>query len=521
MTELGDHYYEEASSYQVKSKKRQWVKGVALAACLCLAAAVAILWDLAKSSDGNNQSQQDHQLALVATPTTAGEDSEQVPDAACMVSFFIYQGRVYEHYQWIDDTGDIAGAMLGSAVASIDEYTPLEDYKELTGSVGGDFYEVKGFDPGFMLAMKAKPGETTEPGIAIFTCINDIRPESPADLLEKHFRLSRNFVSAEYESGDSWYNECGERYPLSEEGIKVLNKFLCQLSASEFVSVGEALSYGIDLTSIMNKRQAVLYLNMKNGLTVTLMLNQYGYVNFGGVLDLYAQVPAADLKALLMQFTELDQPDQEPAGVILPPVRFGRTRTLPLPVKNYDLRTAVTESDLVARVKVLNWLGEDNDNLTTCFEAEVLDTIKGQSPRRITLLQDGSSEGSSEALFTHGTELFVFLRRDKHSQHKNVYRSTGGPTTTVFIVKDDTGTAYALDKHGNLTRNFDVELVMKWVRPGSKKYGELRGNWKEQDPYLFNETFDDYYKHVYPYDAFVAKVKSVLAKADPEATTAD
>jgi hypothetical protein len=124
-------------------------------------------------------------------------------------------------------------------------------------------------------------------------------------------------------------------------------------------------------------------------------------------------------------------------------------------------------------------------------------------------------------MFTHGTELFVFLRRDKHSQHKNVYRSTGGPTTTVFIVKDDTGTAYALDKHGNLTRNFDVELVMKWVRPGSKKYGELRGNWKEQDPYLFNETFDDYYKHVYPYDAFVAKVKSVLAKAYPEATTAD
>ncbi len=62
---------------------------------------------------------------------------------------------------------------------------------------------------------------------------------------------------------------------------------------------------------------------------------------------------------------------------------------------------------------------------------------------------------------------------------------------------------------------------MKWIRPGSEKYGELRQNWKEQDPYLFNEEFDDYYKYIYPYDTFVARVKKFVTKADPEATTAD
>ncbi|NLK02446.1 MAG: hypothetical protein GX314_05195 [Clostridiaceae bacterium] len=566
ITELGDQYYEEASSYQAKSKKRQWVKGLALAACLCLVAAVAIIWNLAKAPDSNNPNEQDPNLALVATPAGTGEEPGYLSDAvgeeaehvsdntlgeadlvsdnteaepkvasdntseeaeimsdetACMIAFFIYQGRQYEHYQWIEDTGDIVGTMLGTAVASIDESTERDIYDELEGSVGGDFYEVKGFDPEFMLAMKSKPGETPKPSLAIFIC-DDIDLKYPADLLEKHFRLSQNFVSAEYESGASW--ECGrdEVYPLSETGIRALNRFLCQLNRYELISAGEALiNYGIDLNYVLNRPLAVLHLHMDNGLTATLLLNPYGYVSFGGVLDRYAQVPCTEVRTLLRQFTELDLPDRESAGIVWPPARFGRTRTLPLPVKNYDLQTAVAESDLVARVIVLNWLGEDNDNLTSFFEARVLETIKGKNLDRITLVQNGSSAGSDEALYTYGTELLVFLRQVNYPQYKNAYRSIGNRTTSVFIVKDNTGRAYTLDKYGNLTQGFEVESIMKWIRPGSEKYGELRQNWKEQDPYLFNEEFDDYYKYIYPYDTFVARVKKFVTKADPEATTAD
>ena len=68
--------------------------------------------------------------------------------AADMIGFFIYEGRCYVQYNHIDNGTDLIGEYLGTATGLIDEWTPKEGYVDFAGSVRGDFYSVKGYDPG-------------------------------------------------------------------------------------------------------------------------------------------------------------------------------------------------------------------------------------------------------------------------------------------------------------------------------------------------------------------------------------
>ena len=122
------------------------------------------------------------------------EVSLSAESSADMLGFFIYQGNCYVHYDWIYDDVDIIGKHLGAATGLIDEWTPRDGYVEFAGSVKGDFYEVKGYDPSFMLCMKHTDGS-----ISLYVCDTGITLKYGSELYTDRLDLAGNYTSVQYE----------------------------------------------------------------------------------------------------------------------------------------------------------------------------------------------------------------------------------------------------------------------------------------------------------------------------------
>ena len=180
MTNISEEIIEEAQTAKSRRKAPVWVKWGAAAACVCLIVAGVFVWKQPSESlaDANENS----------GGITVSEDGVTIPPLNVtlssnaemdMIGFFIYQGRCYVQYEWIYEDVDLIGEHLGTAIGSIDEWTPKDGYVELAGSVRGDFYSVKGFDPAFMLCMREADG-----AIATYVCNNGITLKTGRDLYE-------------------------------------------------------------------------------------------------------------------------------------------------------------------------------------------------------------------------------------------------------------------------------------------------------------------------------------------------
>lgn len=286
-------YVEEADTKSIKKKPR-WIKWGAMAACLCLVVVGAFIWKQSAAPITKNEG------------ITVTKDGVTIPlpelslssnVSADMLAFFIYQGRVYTQYEWVNDSGVIAGERLGTATGLIDEWTPKDGYVELAGSVSGDFYTVNGFDPSFMLCMKYDDGQ-----ISTYICNRGITLKYGSELYEDRLHLSENYVAAEYESRESWYYSRGEVYALDADGTEILNGFISKLNSAEFIpSSNIPLDEGE--SSIYDDKEIYhLYLKMQNGMTVELRLFEGGYVSFQGILDICVQVPQNEFNTLISLF---------------------------------------------------------------------------------------------------------------------------------------------------------------------------------------------------------------------------
>lgn len=273
----------EAAAY-VRKEKNKRLKWSAMAACLCLVFVGAAVWRQIQPS------------SMEGTGITVSEDGVTIPpmdvflsanEMAEMIGFFIYQGRCYVQYEWIYDDVDIIGEYLGTATGLIDEWTPKEGYVELAGSARGDFYAVKGYDPSFMLCMKAPTGV-----VSTYICNNGITLNYGSELYEDRLHLSDGFQSVEYESRDSWFYSRGERYQINSVN-DIVPDFIKQLDSAKFIPTDSVpLDEGnLDLYQ--------LYFRMENGMTIHLRLYRNGYVRFNGLWPVCVQVPEESYRALL------------------------------------------------------------------------------------------------------------------------------------------------------------------------------------------------------------------------------
>lgn len=162
----------------------------------------------------------------------------------------------------------------------------------------------------------------------------------------------------------------------------------------------------------------------------------------------------------------------------LPPRRVGLSlMTVQLP-ERFTVETATVGSDLVALVRVGDWIGANTDPTSTYFRASILKTFKGDAGDEIVLIQDGNSSVTIEGypLFTAGNELLLFLKKGTSTDYENAYWMIGSFTAFFDAVRDKSGAYYYMDRYGIFGESvrscensfFDKEKMQELYSSGEK-----------------------------------------------------
>lgn len=184
-------------------------------------------------------------------------------------------------------------------------------------------------------------------------------------------------------------------------------------------------------------------------------------------------------------------------SAVLPPSRIGEAGFQASFGDRYTFETAFAEADVVARIKVGNWIAEDTEIYITYYEATVLDCIKGDIPEKFTLLQDGCSSSTMKGypLFTSGNELLVFLNEATLTNYKAPYWIIGSFTTILDVSYDADGSRYYIDRYGILGESMDIsrnyaleEDVFSEVYANAVDSDPLVADMRYHWPYVFSEA---------------------------------
>ena len=176
LSDISDEFVLEAAQPKRRSPA---LPILAAAACVCLVLLCAFA--LRAGDPSGIAPQPPISGELTVTIPLVDKDIGSPINEACMVAFFIYEGRFYESY----DAAPIAlrGEKLGTVNGSIDEWSSPTDYAELSGSIGGDFYAVEGYDPGFLLCKDLSDGE-----VMLYINNRGITVHKGAELFDEGFR---------------------------------------------------------------------------------------------------------------------------------------------------------------------------------------------------------------------------------------------------------------------------------------------------------------------------------------------
>jgi hypothetical protein len=103
--------------------------------------------------------------------------------------------------------------------------------------------------------------------------------------------------------------------------------------------------------------------------------------------------------------------------------------------QEYTLDILIEDSDIIADITILEWLGESESRSNTFFRAKVNSTLKGEIFEEITLIQAGGSRYTikGHALFKNNDRMLVFLT--KSDAHDDKYWLTACWASTMSIVK--------------------------------------------------------------------------------------
>ncbi len=285
-----------------KAKNKAWMKWGTMAACAVLIVGLGAPQVIELYHDKNSEGMKAAEGIQEGNMELAGSGSDVISSTdggitippmditlssaseADMIGFFIYEGRCYVHYEHIYEDVDIVGEYLGTSTGLIDEWTPKEGYVDYAGSIQGDFYSVKGYDPEFMLCTKDARGV-----ICTYICNNGITLKYGRELYEDRLHMSEKMAGVQYESRKSWYEGLGEVYDLG--GVPdTVQAFIKELDSREFILCGDVTT--LEGWSNMAEAEVYhMYFTMEDGTTIQLSLNENGYVRFDGLLDVCVKIP--------------------------------------------------------------------------------------------------------------------------------------------------------------------------------------------------------------------------------------
>lgn len=139
------------------------------------------------------------------------------------------------------------------------------------------------------------------------------------------------------------------------------------------------------------------------------------------------------------------------AGKAVTPTRRTGASAMMVSMEEFQtLESAAKEADLIARVRIGDWIGEAGDGAFSYYMAEVPETFKGTVPGDIVVVQDGNSLQTIDGfpLFTAGNELLLFLKQGTGTEYDNFYWMLGSFTAFFDAVRDGNGQVYYLDRFG-------------------------------------------------------------------------
>ncbi len=154
-------------------------------------------------------------------------------------------------------------------------------------------------------------------------------------------------------------------------------------------------------------------------------------------------------------FASLEQeeivPLPERGTGVLPPTRF--TRGGGDPGSYYweeedTFEAAYAEADVVARLIVGDWLGENAELRATYYKATEVETFKGKLPKNFILKQKGYTQEGAVLLYTYGNEVLLFLKADEDPNYKNTYANFN-EIAAIDVSYDKKGNAYYVARHDN------------------------------------------------------------------------
>ncbi len=174
--------------------------------------------------------------------------------------------------------------------------------------------------------------------------------------------------------------------------------------------------------------------------------------------------------------------------VVLPPTRVGENANGKASITDFTFKEACASADVIAWVRIGNWLGEKTGDEvldTTYFEAEVVESYKGDPAQTIILEQLGSSKWTLKGypLFTSGNELLLFLvgGENRYNGDTYSYYINGSYGTVMDVVTNTDGTVYAADRMGMVTEAIKDSIVNEQLNYGLRM--ELSEALKNVDAY--------------------------------------
>ena len=210
-----------------------------------------------------------------------------------MIGFFIFESRCYVYMDTIFPDPGLADRHLGTITGLIDEWTPEDGYVDFAGSVTGEFYSVKGYDPAFMLCQKYQSGD-----LVLYICNSGITLNKGSELYTDRLHLKENIKELQTESRDSWFYSRNERFRADKDSEAVA-RFLDALNEGTFISREDVPSEN-EWHMIFDERELEHFtFLMEDGTRVLLRLLEGGYVFYQGILDVCIQVPEDVMKEVL------------------------------------------------------------------------------------------------------------------------------------------------------------------------------------------------------------------------------
>lgn len=307
---LSDDIIEETEklrSGSAKAKtKQKYVKWGALAACLCLIVAGAFVWFSGSDRRGGipNEEGPINEDTSVQGGTHTKEDfigEDKV--SASLSPAFMYQGNLYEGKELITNTGilEIVGEKLGTAKMAHSSLITEWGNEDFIGTINGDIYEVKGYDPSFMLCEKA----VWEDGffVEIFIRKTGWEFKNGSELFEDKLHLSEKYSGLRYETLDSWGLGWNNVYDFKNKVL--IEKFIAEIDSAEFIPC-DNVPFDKEHYTIFDLRLYHLYFDMKNGIKAEFYFLQNGYVIYEGVSDICVKISEDTYKEMLEAFEKRD-----------------------------------------------------------------------------------------------------------------------------------------------------------------------------------------------------------------------